>query len=108
GKRDLFGQARRADVPSQHGMIEATISLDEPGLALPLFGPRDQHLRKIRELLRVDITHRDGEIHVSGEAPAVAQATEVLEQLKSLAERRDNLSPEDVSEVIGRVTGDES
>jgi phosphate starvation-inducible PhoH-like protein len=90
------------------GMIEATISLVEPRLALPLFGTRDQHLRKIRELLRVDITHRDGEIHVSGEAPAVAQATEVLEQLKSLAERRDNLSPEDVSEVIGRVTGDES
>jgi phosphate starvation-inducible PhoH-like protein len=89
-------------------MIEATISLVEPQLALPLFGTRDQHLRKIRELLHVDITHRDGEIRVAGEDAAVAQATEALEQLKSLAERRGSLAPEDVSEVLGRVTGDES
>lgn len=89
-------------------MIEATISLAEPRVALPLFGTRDQHLRKIRELLHVDITHRDGEIRVAGDAAAVAQATEALEQLKSLAERRGSLAPEDVAEVLGRVTGDES
>ena len=89
-------------------MIEATISLVESRLALSLFGTRDQHLRKIREVLHVDITHRDGVIRVSGEAQAVAAATEVLEQLKSLAERKENLAPEDVAEVLGRVMGEES
>lgn len=89
-------------------MIEAKISLVEPRLALPLFGTRDQHLRKIRDTLRVDITHRDGEIRVAGEESAVAQATEALEQLKALVERRGVVAPDDVLQVLARVTGDGS
>ena len=89
-------------------MTEATISLVESNLALSLFGPRDQHLRAIRETLGVTITHRDGEIHVSGEERSVARATEVLEELKALAERRGVLAVEDVSAVLARVNGDES
>lgn len=89
-------------------MIEAKISLVEPRLALPLFGTRDQHLRRIRDTLSVDITHRDGEIRVAGEEGAVAQATEALEQLKAIVQRRGVVAPDDVSEVLARVTGDES
>ena len=88
-------------------MTEATISLVESNLALSLFGPRDQHLRTIRETLGVSITHRDGEIHVSGEGPSVARATEVLEELKALAERRGVLAVEEVSSVLARVNGGE-
>jgi phosphate starvation-inducible PhoH-like protein len=54
----------------------------------------------------VDITHREGEIHVSGRESAVAQATEALEQMRSLVERRGSLGEDEVTEVLARVTGD--
>lgn len=86
-------------------MCEATLSLVEPELVLSLFGARDQHLRVVRDTLCVKITHRDGKVHVSGEEANVSQATEVLEHLRSLVERRGSVSPDDVSEVLSRVNG---
>ena len=59
-------------------MSEATLSLDEPQRVLSLFGARDQNVRAIRDRLGVTITHRDGEIHIGGDAEAVAQATRSL------------------------------
>jgi len=47
------------------------------------FGARDQHLRAIRETLGVSITHRDGEIRVTGEEAAVARARDALAQLST-------------------------
>lgn len=81
-------------------MSEATIALVEPKLALTLFGARDQHLRSIREKLGVTITHRNGEIHVSGDETAVSRATEILEQMKSLAERKGEIDPEEVLRML--------
>lgn len=86
-------------------MTESTIAPVEPSVVLPIFGAQDQHLRKIREALRVEITHRDGEIRVAGDDNAVAQATEILEQLKSLAERRGSIAVDDVDQTVARVTG---
>jgi len=86
-------------------MFEATISLTEAQLALSLLGTRDQHLRAIREALGVTVTHRDGQIRVSGEEEAVSKATEALEQLKNRAERQGPLTDDDVSNVLSRVTG---
>ncbi len=89
-------------------MSDSIIQLEEPQLALPLFGPRDQHLRVIRELLDVSITHREGEVRISGEPEAVEQAVQTLEHLKSVAMRRGIVSPDDVSLVLAQVTGNES
>ena len=86
-------------------MTEATLSLVEPQLVLSLFGARDQHLRVVRDALGVKIAHRDGQVHVSGEETAVSRATEVLEHLKSLVERRGIVSPDDVTEILSRVDG---
>lgn len=86
-------------------MCEATLSLVEPQLVLSLFGARDQHLRVVRDTLRVKITHRDGEVHVAGDEQAVSKATEVLEHLKSLVERRGLVTPDDVAEILARVNG---
>jgi phosphate starvation-inducible PhoH-like protein len=58
--------------------------------------------------LSVDITHRGGEIHVSGPDVAVVQATEALEQMKALVERRGSLSAEEVNQVLAGVTGETS
>ena len=87
-------------------MTEATITSIEPQLVLPLFGARDQHLRRIRDRFDVEITHRDGQIRVTGEDLAVAHATEVIEQLKTIVRKRGSLSPELFDQTIARVTGD--
>lgn len=81
-------------------MFEATIPLVESQLALPLFGPRDQNLHKIREAFGVNVTHRNGRIRVAGEAEAVAQATSALEQLKATAERKGIVTDDDVNHVL--------
>ena len=85
-------------------MYEATLTVVEPSLVLSLFGTCDQHLRAIRETLGVTITHRDGEVRVAGEELAVTRATEVLERLKAMAERRGTLASDEVSRVLSDVT----
>ncbi len=89
-------------------MYEATLSLVEPQLALILFGPRDQHLRAIREAFSVRISHREGHVHVAGSEGEVASATRVLERLKALAERKGSLEADDVSRALSQVRGDDS
>ena len=86
-------------------MFEATISPIDPQRVLSLFGPRDQHLRAIREALGVSVLHRDGEIRISGEEAAVAKATYLFEQLKSIVERAGKLEDDEVSQAIDRAVG---
>ena len=88
-------------------MIESTVSVSDSRTLLSLFGTRDQHLRKIAAALPVAISARDGEIHVEGEQPAVHQATEVLEQLRTIASRNGVVSPDEVTRLLAQVTGDE-
>ena len=86
-------------------MTEAIISLVDSQSVLSLFGTRDQHLRKLSDAFRVNITHRDGAVHVAGQPPAVTQATAALEQLKTLVERRGTVDASEVSRVIAEITG---
>ena len=88
-------------------MTEAILSLVEPELVLSLFGACDQHLKTVREALSVSITHRDGEVRVMGDEAAVAGATEVLEQLKAIVERRGALGDHDVVRIIANVVGND-
>ncbi len=87
-------------------MTEATISSVEPQLVLPLFGAKDQHLRRLRQEFEVDITHRNGQIRVSGEnQEAVSQATQAIEMLTDIVRRRGNLTPDAFNQTIAEVTG---
>ncbi len=72
---------------------------------MSLFGARDQHLRKIRDALGVAVTHRDGQLVVSGAEKSVALATEILERLRKLVEKKGELESADVAKVLGQVTG---
>jgi phosphate starvation-inducible PhoH-like protein len=84
-------------------MSEQTVSVADAASLLSLFGARDQHLRKIRDALAVSISARDHEIHITGEEKAVAQAVEVMEQLKSYAERYGTPGAEDVERALAIV-----
>jgi phosphate starvation-inducible protein PhoH and related proteins len=86
-------------------MSEATIPLADASALLTLFGTRDQHLRKIRESLDVAVSGRNDLIHIEGQDEAVAHATEVFEQLKQIADRFGAVSPDEVAQVLAKVTG---
>ena len=88
-------------------MTEATISSVEPKFVLPLFGAKDQHLRRLREKFNVTITHRNGQVKISGEKKEqVAQATDAIEQLTEIVRTKGNLTPAVFDETIARVTGE--
>ncbi|MEM0927156.1 MAG: PhoH family protein [Planctomycetota bacterium] len=80
-------------------MTEATLTVSAPEELLQLFGPRDQHLRKLRQLFDVTITHRNGRVRIVGEADAVTAVTKSLETLRQLIRRQGGVSPEDVINV---------
>ena len=77
-------------------MTEATLSISNPDEILTLFGPRDQHLRKLRRLFAVSITQRDGRIRVSGESDDVQRAVRALEKLRQLSRKRGELNAGDI------------
>src|SRR3569833_2168943 len=86
-------------------MAEANISVVDSRALLTLFGTREQHLRQIRDALGVKISARDDQVHVEGSGEAVAQATQVLEQLKAIAERNGAGDPQEVTRAIETATG---
>jgi phosphate starvation-inducible PhoH-like protein len=85
-------------------LSETTVSLVDAKSLVVLFGPRDQHLRTIREALGVGISVRDDQVRIQGEEPAVARATQVFEQLQSLVRRQGTLEAADVAAALGLVT----
>ncbi len=87
-------------------MTEATISSIEPQLVLPLFGAKDQHLKRLRKRFEVDIVHRNGQIRIQGTADGVAQATAAIEKLTHILRRRGSLTPELFDDTIAIVTGE--
>jgi phosphate starvation-inducible PhoH-like protein len=85
-------------------MSESTITLSDPQLALQLFGPQDNHLRLVRNQLGVAITHRSGQIRISGAADSVRLATEVLERLKDKVIRHGVIGPDEVADALSHAT----
>ena len=84
-------------------MMESTVSVVSSKALLMLFGACDQHLRRIRNALGVNVTVRDDRIHILGPESAVAMATEVLEQLQACVHRLGTLSDDDVTRVLSEV-----
>jgi len=91
-------------VESQPGvMSEALISVADGGSLLPLFGPRDKHLRSIRDALGVSIVARNGAVHVHGEDDAaVGRAVDILQHLKARVDVQGSVSDEEVQQLLGR------
>ena len=86
-------------------MSESTLTLSDPQLALQLFGPQDNNLRLVRNQLGVAITHRSGQIRISGPADSVRLATEILERLKDKVVRQGKIGPEEVGDALAQATG---
>lgn len=88
--------------------MELTITLDEVSDRVALFGAGDRHLRRIREVLGVQISARDSSIRLAGDAKAVGRAAAVIDRLQRLLQEIDHLSEEHVSGVIAESARDEA
>ena len=81
-------------------MTSSTTSSIDPGLVLPLFGPQDQHLRRLCERFNVAITHRHGEIRITGDDTDIKLAADAVGRLKTVAARRGRITPEEFLSLI--------
>jgi phosphate starvation-inducible PhoH-like protein len=86
-------------------MPRSTIAVVDSKRLVAIFGPRDQHLRRIREALGVGVSARDGTIQIEGEEPAVLRAAEIFEALDRIARDREAVAPEEVTRLIAIATG---
>jgi phosphate starvation-inducible PhoH-like protein len=86
-------------------MSETSIAVADSQSLVSLFGPRDQHLRAIREALGVSIYARNGAVHIQGEdEAAVAQAADVLEHLKAQVSVHGSVSAEEVQRMVAHAS----
>jgi phosphate starvation-inducible PhoH-like protein len=87
-------------------MSRTTIALVDSKRLVAIFGPRDQHLRRIRTTLGVGVSAREDAIHIEGEESAVIRATEIFEHLDRIAREQGSVDVADVSQLLSVATGE--
>jgi phosphate starvation-inducible PhoH-like protein len=88
-------------------MPRSTIAVVDSKRLGAIFGPRDQHLRRIRDALKVGVSAREGSIHIDGEEPAVCRATEIFEELDRIARDQGGVESDQVTRLLAIATGAE-
>ena len=81
-------------------MSRTTIAVVDSKRLLAVFGPRDQHLRRIRAALGVGVSARGDAIHIEGNEAAVRRATEIFETLDHTAQRQGVVRDADVDQLL--------
>lgn len=98
--RGRHSPASGAILKELDGKLELTITLEDAEKRASLFGSGDKNLRMIRGALGVQISARDASIRLSGNAQAVGQAANVLDELQRILDFSDELTDEQVSDAI--------
>ncbi|MFM1903695.1 MAG: hypothetical protein RLZZ440_1595 [Planctomycetota bacterium] len=88
-------------------MARSTIAVLDTKRLGAIFGPRDQHLRRIREALGVGIAARGEAIHIDGDEHAVLRATEIFEELDRIARDHGGVAGDEVDRLLRIATGEE-
>ena len=86
-------------------MPRTSIAVVDSKRLVAIFGPRDQHLRRIRSALGVGVSARDDSIQIEGEEPAVLRAAEIFEQLDRIAREHGSVDVADVTQLLSAATG---
>ena len=86
-------------------MPRTSIAVVDSKRLVAVFGPRDQHLRRIRSALGVGVSARDDSIQIEGEEAAVLRAAEIFEQLDRIAREHGVVEIADVTELLSAATG---
>ena len=83
--------------------MERTFTLQSDARRHLVFGPRDKHLRLIRDAFAVRLAARGGEIHVSGSAQTVRYTQTVLEELMRMADDGQVITEREVQQIVDTV-----
>ena len=88
-------------------MSRTTIAVVDSKRLVAIFGPKDQHLRRIRSTLGVGVSARDDSIHIEGDEPAVLRAAEIFEQLDRIARDEGGVEAAQVTRLLSAATGEQ-
>jgi phosphate starvation-inducible PhoH-like protein len=88
-------------------MPRTSIAVLDSKRLVAIFGPRDQHLRRIRSTLGVGVSARDDTIQIEGDEPAVLRAAEVFEELDRIARDHGGVEADQVSRLLAVATGEQ-
>ena len=84
------------------GMSEATIPFDDPEEIRTLLGARDEHLRRVRESVGVDVVFRDDTLKLQGDTESVNQGVAVIGRLREMIDEAGELRTDDVLNVLAQ------
>lgn len=83
-----------------------TLSFESNDLARQLYGQQNSHLKRISEVLKVDVDARGNSIFIQGNSFAVDLAENLLDQLYGLLENKYPIFPDDVDYAINALSAD--
>jgi phosphate starvation-inducible PhoH-like protein len=86
-------------------LVTRTLTIEDREEAVLLFGPRDIHLRALRDALGVKAVFRNGELKMEGTIETVEQFERAILQLRQLVRKQGELSTKDVEGVLEIVRG---
>jgi len=86
-------------------MSEATIPFADLDQIRTLFGTADEHLRRVRDSLGIDIVIRGDELKLQGSEEQVRRGREIIEELRGIIERQGYLLNTEVGQVLGERPG---
>ena len=65
-----------------------------------LFGLRDKNLRRLRDVLHLDVVLRGDELHLRGDQSQVDLGTEIVSELRSIIEQKGLLDDDEFSALL--------
>lgn len=83
-------------------MTESRIHVRNHDEVRNLFGARDRNLRRLRDMLHIDVVLRGDELHLRGEPAEVERGEAVLNELKTVIARKGYLADEEFELVLER------
>ena len=84
-------------------MSEASIPFDDPEEIRTLLGARDEHLRRVRESVGVDVVIRNDALKIQGDRESVDQGVAVIRRLREVIGESGELRADDVLKALGQV-----
>jgi phosphate starvation-inducible PhoH-like protein len=86
-------------------MSEATLAFPDQNEIRTLFGARDEYLRKVREVLGIDVVLRGEELRLRGDDEHVRRGLDVFQKLRRIFEESGQITDADVGQILQTYGG---
>jgi phosphate starvation-inducible protein PhoH and related proteins len=86
-------------------MSEATLAFPDQNEIRTLFGARDEYLRKVRDVLGIDVVLRGEELRLRGDDEHVRRGLEVFQKLRRIFEESGQITDADVGQILQAYGG---